>query len=81
MIGATLFDSLAVNSGTIAFQSDSSGFISLVTYINIIYAFVADTVIFKESFSGWELTGALVIFVVTVGTSIYKLRESNKKPD
>ena len=78
MIGATVFDSIAVNAVTIAFQSDSSGFVALISYVNILYAFVADVVIFKESFGWVELLAACVILVVTVGTSIYKIREGNK---
>lgn len=78
MLAATLFDSLAVNSMTIAFQSDSSGFVALISYITIIYAFVSDCTIFKESFSWIELVAALVILVVTVATSVYKIKEGNK---
>ena len=78
IVAATVFDSLAVNAVTIAFQSDSSGFVALISYINILYAFVADRVIFHESFSWIELVAALLILMVTVGTSIYKICESNK---
>ena len=46
MLGATMFDSLMVNSVTIAFQSDSSGFVALISYLNILYAFAADRFIF-----------------------------------
>lgn len=78
MVGASLFDTMAVNSVVIAFQSDSSGFVSLISYINIIYAFAADLIIFNESFSTIELVAALVILVVTVSTSIYKISEAKK---
>lgn len=78
MLGATLFDSLAVNALTIAFQADSAGFVALISYVNILYAFVADRVIFNETFSWVELVAALVILAVTVGTSIYKIRESRQ---
>ena len=78
IIGTTVFDSIAVNAVTIAFQSDSSEFVALISYVNILYAFVADVVIFNESFGWIELLAACVILVVTVGTSIYKIREGNK---
>ena len=63
---------------TIAFQSDSSGFVALVSYVNIIYGFLADRIIFEQDFSPIELAAAIVILVVTVGTSVYKLHESKK---
>ena len=43
---AVLFDSLGVNAVTIAFQSDTSGFVSLIGYVSIVYSFVADLTIF-----------------------------------
>ena len=50
MCAATMFDTLSVNSYTIAYQSDSSGFVSLISYVSVIYAFVVDILIFNESF-------------------------------
>ena len=78
MIIATLFDVVGVTSVTIAYQADSSGFVALISYINIIYGFLADRIIFKESFLPIELIAAIVILFVTVGTSVYKLNESKK---
>lgn len=76
MFAATLADTLTVNAMTIAFQSDSSGFVSLLTYFNVIYAFVADILIFKESFTWVELLAASTILFVTVLSAVVKLRES-----
>jgi drug/metabolite transporter (DMT)-like permease len=45
-----LLDGLRGYCMTIAFQSDSSGFVSLFGYINVAYAFAADVFIFKETF-------------------------------
>ena len=78
MFGATLADTLTVNAMTIAFQSDSSGFVSLLTYFNVIYAFVADILIFKESLTWVELLAAFTILFVTVLSAIVTLRESQK---
>ena len=105
MLAAALFDSLTVNAVTIAFQSDSSGFVSLISYVNILYAFAADLLIFNESFSIMrilsedyfligaflviihyddesfsvlELVAAVVILVVTVCVSIYKIKVGNE---
>jgi len=78
MLAATLFDTLGVNAVTIAFQSDSSGFVSLISYINVIYAFLADCLIFNESFGWVELLAASIVLIITVVTSVVKLRESQK---
>ena len=50
---------------------------ALISYISIIYSFIVDRVIFHEEFSWVELVAALVILLITVVTSIYKLRESS----
>jgi drug/metabolite transporter (DMT)-like permease len=73
MICACLFDTLAVNSMTVAFQSDSSGFISLVSYISIVYAFIGDVVIFNETFVPIELACSIGILAVIIGVSLMKL--------
>ena len=78
LLGAALFDTITVNSVTIAFQSDSSGFVSLISYISIVYAFIADMLIFNESFSTIELVAALTILTVTVATAAYKIREGKR---
>ena len=78
MIAGALLDTLAVNSMTIAFQSDSSGFVSLVSYVNILYGFLGDRIIFKEQFHWMDLVAAVIILIVTVSTSVYKLREKKR---
>ena len=73
MFAATAFDTLAVNFGTIGFQSDSSGFMSLITYVMVVYGFVSDCLIFKETFTWVELLCAAVILIVMIYTAIVKL--------
>ena len=73
MTAGVLCDSIALNCYTMAFQSDGSGFVALLSYLNILYAFVADRLIFQESFTLMELLATIVILIVTVGVSIYKL--------
>ena len=50
MVIGSLFDTLAIYSTTVAFQSDSSGFVALLSYLTVVYSFVADQVIFHEEF-------------------------------
>ena len=70
-----LFDFICLNAHNIAFQSDSSGFISILGYIVILYGFLADEFIFGTSITGFDLVGAILIFGVTVGVTVYKLRQ------
>ena len=52
---------------------------SLVGYVNIVYACLCDILIFSESFSTVEIVGAFIILAVTLIISIYKLRESKEE--
>ena len=71
---ACCFDFLQLCSQNIAFQSDTSGFISLISYISVAYGFIADELIFNESITGMELMGATLILVVCLTTAVLKLR-------
>lgn len=46
---------------------------ALLSYIVVVYGFVADKVIFDNSITGLTLAGAITIFGVTVGVAGYKL--------
>ena len=46
--------------------------------MNVIYAFTADCLVFNESFGWVELVAAFIVLLVTIFTSIVKLRESRK---
>ena len=59
---------------TMAYQSDSSGFVSLVSYMNIFYAYVCDQVFFDNKLNVVELLAALTILIVALGVAFYKLR-------
>lgn len=62
--------SLNLTCLTIAFQSDKSTTVSLLAYIELVYAFMADILIYKSSFSAHELTGAAIITFFNVLTII-----------
>ena len=75
---ASVFNSATTTLRTIAFQSDSSGFIVLFANIGIVYMFICDTFIFKHRFSMVELVGILTILTVVISIAIYKVCEKNK---
>ena len=59
---------------TMAFQNDSSGFIGLLSYMSIVYAYFFDLVVFHEDFNAIELMATFVILIVAVSVIWYKLR-------
>ena len=42
LICASFFDTGALLFVTIAYQADSSGFVALISYMNIVYAYICD---------------------------------------
>ena len=56
-----IFSALNLTCITIAYQNDKSATVSLLAYISLVYAFMADTVIFSHNFAVLELSGALLI--------------------
>ena len=68
-----MFDWLGLSFLTIAFQLTNSGFLSLVGYIGVFYAFLLDYIFYGETISIAECAGALVILAVTISVSYYKL--------
>ena len=78
MVLTGFIDTFALLSVTIAFQADSTGFVSIIGYMIVVFGFLADLFLFKQSIKGIDLIGALLIFTTTVGVAIYKLRTADK---
>lgn len=70
---ATIIDSIGVFSFTLAYQLDSSGFISLIGYMRIIYAYLVDVLYFHTSVQMVSIVAAVVILVVAITVSILKM--------
>ena len=51
---------------TIAMQSERSGFVTMLGYIGIVYAFIGDLVIFHQSFGWLEAVGIVVILILNI---------------
>ena len=58
----------------VAYQSDKSGFVALLSYLNIVVAYLADILILDENLNTIEFLAALAILLVALGTAFYKLR-------
>ena len=65
----------------IAYQNDKSATVSLLAYIALVYAFIADIVIFNLSFLAMELAGACIITFFNVLTIIYKMKYAPEDED
>ena len=63
---------------TIAFQADASGFVAILGFFNIVYAFLADKFIFDETMQGVQLTCALLILAITVALAIRRIQKQNQ---
>lgn len=77
MVAASCGDTLGVTTYTIAFQSDKASFVSLLSYISVLYAYLGDMLIFNERFKWIQLLAATMILTTTVLTSVVKLYKSN----
>ena len=81
-----IFSALNLTCLTIAYQNDKSATVSLLAYIALVYAFLADTMIFNHNFVFLELSGALLITSFNIFAIAYKMfyatesdeEESNK---
>ena len=73
------FDTICMNSLVFAFQVSSSGFISLFTYLTIVYSLFADKFIFEQMVVAKELLAGGVIIVTSFIVSVYKIKFTRKK--
>jgi drug/metabolite transporter (DMT)-like permease len=71
-------DFLGTYSQVTAFSCDSSGFVALLGYIIVVYSFLVDEYIFNLPITGLDILGTILIVVVTVTTTVYKVRMSRK---
>ena len=79
LAGACTFDCIACNSMTIAYQRDSSGFVSLLGYAIIIYGFAADLLFFETNVNALQIVGVILIFAITFIVAVIKLCEAHKQ--
>ena len=63
---------------TLAFQKDRAGFTGLLSYIIIVYSYIADLLIFNENINAIELIATIVILFTAMGVAFYKLIEQKR---
>ena len=70
---ALCFDVLGLNAMIIAYQSGSSGFVSLISYAAIVYSFALDLIVFDENFSLRQLLCSLITLSTIIVVSVLKI--------
>ena len=81
LVGTGVFSALNLTCLVIAYQNDGSAFVSLLAYIALVYAFLADITIFKLTFVAMEISGAAVITFFNVFTIWYKMKYAPESVD
>ena len=51
----------------------------MIGFMNIVYAYICDQLLFHEQINAIELVAALVILIVAIGVAAYKLNVQAKK--
>lgn len=74
LIMTGVFSALNLTCLVIAYQNDKSATVSLLAYIALVYAFVADVTIFNLSFVTMEILGCLIITFFNIITILYKMK-------
>ena len=69
-----IFSALNLTCLVIAYQNDKSATVSLLAYIALVYAFLADLTIFQLSFVPMEILGCFIITFFNVITILYKMK-------
>ena len=70
LTAASLCDATCLYMATLAFQNDSGGFVSLLSYMSIVYAYFFDQFMFGEALNGVSLVSALVILCFTFAVAV-----------
>ena len=76
LFSATVCDAVSGMCQVIAFQSGSASFVSLVSFVNIIYAMLSDIFIFGERVTIVQIISAIGILIVCVAVGYEKIRIS-----
>ena len=70
---AAFFDFWGLCMATIAFQRDRSGSVALLGFLNVVWAYLADILIFDELLNTIEFCWAIAILIFSLGTATYKV--------
>ena len=69
-----LVDAVSIYAGLKAAQSSNLGFVGLISYTQIIFAFIFDIFFFHEKLNVSDMLAVGVILLTTISVSIYKIK-------
>lgn len=64
-----------------AFQLESAGRVVIINYLQLVFLFFADLLIFKKPYSNLDLIGVALIFGINFGNAIYKILKRFKEKE
>ena len=79
LVSGVFIDAFAFFLNTMAFQKSQAGFVSLIGFISVVYAMLADCYIFDQIISVQEVIGAITIFSVTIIVTIFKNKKEREE--
>ena len=77
LLTGSLVEPMCIYSGLKSAQCGQLGFIGLVQYIAIVYAFLIDLLVFKEDLQIVDVAASLIIVIATVWVSVEKIRQES----
>jgi len=80
-IAGGLFDTGSAICVTIAYARGATGFVAMLGYVAIVWAFFSDVFIFHEEFVFDQLLSALFVVAVIIYTTYLKIKKSYEKND
>ena len=73
-----IVDAIAIVAGLKAAQASNLGFVGLISYTQIIFAFILDIFFFHEKLEVSDMLAVGVILLTTISVSVYKLKSENE---
>ena len=74
MLLTSSFNNFALTFQTIAMQNERPGFVTLVSYVGLVYAFLLDTIVFSISYTARDLVCICLILSLNLSVVIYNLK-------
>jgi drug/metabolite transporter (DMT)-like permease len=79
ILGVSFINIIGVAFQTIALQNERSGFITLIGYLGLVYAFLGDLFIFSVVPSALEYVGVGLILILNLALVSSKLKVDDKQ--
>ena len=70
---ASMINFGTISCQTIAMQNEKPGFVALLGYIGLVYAFLSDTLLFNETFNVMNLAAIAVILTLNLMLIVNKI--------